>query len=872
MTTTNLRWQKVLGVMVILVMVAASFSIQSNVASAKPAPVYKTLTGNAQAPVGYAVSQPLSALAEKMDKSETIVDGTEDGVVREFAGGQQIPRQVVRNTFNLPGRDADRPVIEPKAKVIDPPAPGLDWQWAGVSQGVNRAWYGYGVYPPDTQGDISEYHYIQVVNIQMAIWDLWNVSAVGTPYTLFVGPINILWQGSGLTACEASADGDPVVVFDEYADRWVLSQFALPNYPAGPFYECVAVSATNDPMGVWYLYEYSFPVMNDYPKFGVWHDGYYMTINQFDPASSPAWRGQGVVVFDRATMLVGGAAPMIYIDTYAACTSTEPECYLGGMLPTDADGSTAPTGNQVFMQFDDDAWGYSVDQLQLWEFVPDWGLSTATFTHLVDLPTTAFDSEVCPGYARNCLAQSGTTAGLDAISDRLMYRLQWRDFGSYQAMVVNHTVDVINASSAVKGQAGIRWYELRDTGSGWGIYQQGDVAPDTKNRWMGSAAMDGMGNIALGYSVTDATMYPGIRYTVHLVTDPLGTMRAETTMVSGAGAQTGTGYRWGDYSMMSVYPEGFFDSGCDFVYTTEYLRGTTPAEWYTWLGWFHNASCYSGDVVVPDTLISSTGTASPTTTTAEFTFSGTDDVLVASYECSFDGSAFAACTSPKSYTGLVDGPHTFEVRAVDSSANVDPTPASYSWTISIPKTVATFVSQAANDGFIVESSEFSGIGGLANSLGGFYYQGDFFADKQVKAFLSFDTTAIPTGAIITEARIEMRYQGTVGTNPFTTHGPLMVDIANPYFGTGVALAAGDFQAASSASNVFACATVPVASWYTCNMASSFGLINEAGTTQFRLQFTLDDNDDLGADFLRFYSGNYGTAAYRPVLVVTYYVP
>lgn len=870
MSVSTLRWQRLFAVVVIVVMVAASFSFASNNASAKPAPVYQTIKGEAQGPVGFAVSQPLSVLANKAENDWRTPVEPNQNPIQEFRGGMQIPRVAVSQpVFDMPGKTSDRPMIEPDKKLFDDPSPSLDWQWAGLSQGVNRAWYSYGVYPPDTQGDLSSDHYIQVVNIQMEIWDLNQVTQyTGTPLPLYVGPIDVLWQGSGLTACATSEDGDPVVVYDEYAGRWVLSQFALPNYgtPGGPYYECIAVSQTSNPMGAWYLYQYSFPVMNDYPKFGVWNDAYYMSINQFKPELASAWAGQGVVAFDKAAMQAGNpAASMIYIDTSAACVlGTEPQCYLGGMLPADSDGATAPTGPEVFMQFDDDAWGYSGDQLQLWTFVPNFGLGTGTFAHLVDLPTAAFDSEVCAGYARNCIPQYGTAQGLDAIADRLMYRLQYRNFGTYSAMVVNHTVDVSGAYP--KGQAGIRWYELRDTGSGWGIYQQGDISGGTINRWMGSAAMDSVGNIAIGYSVSDATMYPGIRYAVHLTSDTLGTMRAEKNMVTGSGAQTGSGARWGDYSMMSVIPDSPW-GGCDFVYTQEYLRGTSAAEWYTWLGWLHNASCYSGDVESPDTLISNANTAGPDAT---FTFSGTDNVAVASYECSLDGAAFATCTSPKNYTGLANGAHSFLVRAIDSSGNIDQTPASYNWTVVI--TSASFVSQGVNDGFIVETTEISGIGGTTNSVSGLFYVGDFLGDRQVKGFLSFDTSALPAGAVILDATIQMRYQGVSGTNPFSTHGPLLVDITNPYFGTGVGLLASDFQAGAAALNVANCGTVPVASWYSCSLISGFGFINEAGTTQFRLGFTLDDNDDLRADFVKFYSGNFLNAAYRPVLVVNYYVP
>ncbi|MEJ5240230.1 MAG: hypothetical protein WHS87_03445 [Anaerolineales bacterium] len=864
---------KVLGLLFVFVLLVGS--VQPSYASPSAPRASRSITGTAQTPVGFAVSQPLSMLAEKVSKAELAPEGDTNGPVREFRGGLPIPRSVVREqSFNLPNRTASRPNVEPKAKVQDePPAPGLDAQWAGLSQGVNRVWYGYGVYPPDTQGDVSATHYIQVVNIQMAIWDLMQTNAVGGPVTLFVGPINTLWKGSGLTACEESADGDPIVLYDEYADRWLVSQFALPNFPSGPYYECIAISQTGDPMGSWYLYQYSFPVMNDYPKFGVWHDGYYMSINQFAPSgSSLVWAGQGVVVFDKAAMQSGDpTARMIYIDTSQNCTTGyEPECFLGGMLPADADGTTPPIGPEIFMQFDDDAWGYSPDQLQLWTLVPDWGAGTATFSHLIDLPTAPFDSEVCPGYTRNCIPQQGTSQGLDAISDRLMYRLHYRNFGSYQAMVVNHTIDVDNAPSTVKGRAGVRWYELRDTGSGWGIYQQGNVDfNDGKNRWMASAALDDVGNIAIGYSVSSDSMYPGIWYTVHLASDPIGTVRTEKPLVSaGGGAQTGTGARWGDYSMMSVYPQAA--GGCDFFYTTEYLRGTTPAEWYTWIGVFHNQSCYTGDLTTPDTTINSTPGATIHSHSATFTFSGSDDVSVSGFECSLDGSAFSTCTSPKTYTGLSIGNHHFEVRAVDSSGNVDPTPATFDFTVDL--TVATFTGTGSYDGFIIESGENSGVGGSANATAAYLKVGDTAADKQIRSILDFNTATLPDNAVVVGVYLKLKKYNVLGTDPFTTHGNLWVDVNSPFFGGGRGLALADFAAAPDAAQVgFFNATPDASNWYTADIASAAGYINRTGATQFRIYFNLDDNDDLGADLINFYSGN-AVLANRPVLIIEYYVP
>jgi hypothetical protein len=862
------NWQRIVSLLALLViLLTAARPVQVQASTPQ---VTRSITGTAQAPVGFAVSQPLRSI--QVNKVEVAPEGEQSGPVAEFRGGLPIPRQVIGNRAqsNRPGLDMSRAQIQPGAKVIDPPAPGLDVGWAGLSQGVNRVWYGYGVYPPDTQGDVGPNHYIQVVNSQMAIFDLNQLSAVNTPKALFVGPINTLWQSSTLTECKQSQDGDPVVVYDEYADRWLVSQFALPSYPNGPFYECIAVSQTGDPMGAWYLYQYSFSVMNDYPKFGVWHDGYYMSINQFKPWQTPAWAGQGVVVFDKAAMQSGNpSAAMIYIDTSTACVNgNEPECFLGGMLPADADGTTPPSGPEIFMQFDDDAWGYSPDQLQLWTLVPNWGAGTATFSHLVDLPTAPFDSEVCPGYVRNCIPQQGTAQGLDAISDRLMYRLQFRDFGSYKAMVVNHTIDVDNATTT-NGRAGVRWYELRDTGSGWSIYQQGNVDfADGKNRWMGSAAMDDVGNIAIGYSVSNASMYPGMWYTVHLVTDALGTVRAEKPIVSaGGGAQTGTGARWGDYSMMSVYPQAA--GGCYFVYTNEYLRGTTPAEWYTWIGMFHNASCLTGDVTPPDTAITSDPGSTVHSHSATFAFSGTDNATVSGFECSLDASAFASCNSPLTYNNLAIGAHHFEVRAVDNSGNVDPTPATFDFTVDL--TIATLVSQGAYDGWILESGENSNVGGTLDATSAYLFVGDNAQDRQYRAVVDFNTATLPDNAVILSAYLKVKKAVIVGTNPFTTHGNLWVDVRNPFFSTARALQLADFSAPASSVKIASFGATPASGWYTADLTSGASFINLTGTTQFRLRFNLDDNDDMGADYLKFFSGN-AVAANRPVLVIEYYVP
>ena len=433
-----------------------------------------------------------------------------------------------------------------------------------------------GVLPPDTNGDVGPNHYVQWVNLSLAIY-----SKTGS---LLLGPVDgsTLWQGFG-GPCGTNNDGDPIVLYDEQADRWLLSQFALPNFPSGPFYQCVAVSQSGDPLGSWFLYEFTISntKLNDYPKFGVWPDGYYMAINQFTCGGlifvTCSWAGQGVVAFDRIQMLKGQAAQAIYFDN--------PDSSLGAMLPSDLDGTLPPAGSpNYFVQVDQNA-------LQIWAFRPNWASpASSTFQRVTTLATAAFDANMCNG-SRNCIPQPGSSAKVDAMADRLMYRLQYRNFGTYETLVTNHTVDTGG------DHAGVRWYELRKTGGAWGIQQQGTFAPDSHHRWMGSAAMDGAGNLAIGYSISSTTLLPSIRFTGRSAADAPGQMTwVESDIVQGSGAQTHSSGRWGDYSMLAVDPT----QPCRFWFTTQYYSSVSSATWRTRVGAFDAPSCGGATPTAPE--------------------------------------------------------------------------------------------------------------------------------------------------------------------------------------------------------------------------------------------------------------------------------
>jgi hypothetical protein len=273
----------------------------------------------------------------------------------------------------------------------------------------------FGGWPPDTQGDIGPGHYVQWINLHFAIWQIDRQTNTATK---IYGPVpgNTLFTGFN-GACETTNDGDPITLYDPFADRWFMSQFALPNWPAGPFYQCVAVSQTGDPSGAWYRYEFPMPVnkMNDYPKFGVWPDAYYMTVNQYNAGSMSAG-GAGVAALERSAMLNGDPARMVYIDLYNVNSN------FGGMLPADFDGFIPPPVDApgYFAEWDDGAWLPPQDAIRLWEFHVDWdNPSNSTFgldgnpNQLI--PTANVDPNMC-GMSRSCIPQPGTSTRVDAIS------------------------------------------------------------------------------------------------------------------------------------------------------------------------------------------------------------------------------------------------------------------------------------------------------------------------------------------------------------------------------------------------------------------------------------------------------------------------
>ncbi len=484
---------------------------------------------------------------------------------RHKTGLKEIPNKFYFNkkTDNkIPGSVLKRdPVVQSTFGTNNTTDATLDQNWAGINN-IN------GVYPPDTQGDVGPNHYVQAVNLSFQIWDKQGNSLYG-PYDL-----STIWDGFN-GDWSGTNDGDPIVLYDQEADRWLISQFSLPHqrgiFIDPPYYELVAISKTPDPTGEWYQYAFEFDdYMPDYPHLGVWPDGYYMATNGFDKGLFFA--SAGATVFERDKMLQGDStARMVYFAVANLTNGGE----AGNMLPSDWDGvNTPPAGSpNYFTYFQDDSDnGVPADRLRMWEFHVDWNnTNNSTFTLTTTLNTDPFDSEITGG--RDAIPQPDTDVNLDAVSDRLMFRLQYRNFGDHEAMVTNHTVDV------GVDHAGVRWYELRKSGNGsWAIYQQGTYAPDADHRWVASVAMNGNGDIGMEFTVSSDNTYPSIRWTGRLASDPLGQMTIpEIHIVDGSGSQTGTGHRWGDYSMLSVDPV----DDATFWATNEYIKTTGGAPWET---------------------------------------------------------------------------------------------------------------------------------------------------------------------------------------------------------------------------------------------------------------------------------------------------
>ena len=404
--------------------------------------------------------------------------------------------------------------------------------------------------PPDTNGAVGTTQYVEWVNTALAVFDKNTAAMIGHPIDG-----NSLFSGFG-GDCEQFNDGDPIVQFDKQHKRWVLSQFAVSGgeAAAGHTYSyCVAVSQTEDATGKYNLYEFKYPDFPDYPKMGIFADSFVVTFNMFRGNS---FLGSKVCALESGKMLLGQAAGM-------QCADIANE---GGLLPADVDGGTVvPAGTAVPIL------NFALDgrHLNLWRFNVNWATpGSTTFVGPTQVAVNPFNA-ACDA----CVVQPTGGVKLQTLSDRLMYRLAYRQFPDHSAMTVSHTVSVTGTT----GPTGIRWYEIRDIDKPTPtIFQQSTYAPDSTFRWLGSGAMDKKGNLLFGYSVASRKVSPSVAFTGRSPTDAPGIMRSEVVVQKGSGVQVRPD-RWGDYASVSVDPI----DDCTMYFATQFQAKTGEFNWHT---------------------------------------------------------------------------------------------------------------------------------------------------------------------------------------------------------------------------------------------------------------------------------------------------
>jgi hypothetical protein len=455
------------------------------------------------------------------------------------------------------------------------PTPALSFD--GIINRTNGETFGVYYLPSDTNGDVGLDHYVQTVNTLVRIYN-----KNGTPASPHF-KMSDIFAPLG-TPCAARNDGEAIVLYDTLADRWLLSQYCN-SFP--PFRQMIAVSQTGDPLGAYYLYEFVMPNirLNDYAKFGVWPDGYYMTTDEFVGSD---YAGAGLFAFDRAKILSGDpTAGYIYFNI-----PSRSAIRFGGLLPADLDGLNAPPAGapNVFAGYTATEYGDAQDALRLFDFHADFrNPQNSTFTERPESPLAVAAFDPTSNSDRADIAQPAPGEKLDAQSDRLMYRLAYRNFGTHESLVFNQTV----RSSPIGDiyRAGVRFYELRRAGSAFGVYDATTLGDNLTSRWMAAAAQDHQGNVAFEYSKSNELKAPAIIYSGRLASDPVGTFRAEESLIDGTGVQTAFGFRWGNFTGMTV---DVVDD-CTFWMTNQYFSAESQAEspfsWLTRIGKFKFSEC-----------------------------------------------------------------------------------------------------------------------------------------------------------------------------------------------------------------------------------------------------------------------------------------
>jgi PKD repeat protein len=558
--------------------------------------------------------------------------------------------------------------------------------------------------PSDANGTVGPNHYMQTVNTTFAVYD-----KVGN---LVAGPTAMNTLFSGVPGSSYN-DGDPLILFDEQAQKWLAVEFSISG---SPYYMLIAVSQTNDPTGAWWRWSFVMNGIPDYEKMGIWHDGYYMGTNYGQLTSSY----DDVYVFERSAMITGAASPQMV----AFHNSNKPQQAFHCIMPLDADGASAPASSPgQFITINDNAWGGS-DELRIYELAVNWTTpSSSTFTMTQQILVASFDSQFNETWGVGDIAQQGTTNLVDAQNYTLMTRGQYKNWGTSQSIVCCHTVDVDNTN-----HAGQRWYELEKTSqsdASWAIRQQGTYSPDAHSRFNGSVAINDNHEIALGYNVSSSSMSPNIRYTGQSASSNTAANGLMDIIESASMAQLTvqsqtSSNRWGDYSLMTVDPV----DGVTFWYTNEYYSSGKKTQ----------IMSFTIGSSVLTAQFSGTPTSVAVGSTVTFTNASYGPYPITSYSWTFEGG------TPGTATG--QGPHTITYN----------TPGIYD------------VSLTVGDGSSTDSEVKSNYISASYSSSGTYVAGDIPTDFGFQTLPGSSTCPgsltvnIPAGATITS--VDVQYQMT----------------------------------------------------------------------------------------------------------------
>jgi len=504
--------------------------------------------------------------------------------------------------------------------------------------GMNSAQSGCGCLPPDSDGDVGPNHYVNAVNTSIKIFDKSGNplnGPNGTTFNSFFAPLG------ALTPCGSNQNnGDPFVLYDQMADRWVVSDFAFPSFPGTSFYQCIGVSQTGDPVsGGWFLYAVQVDPANptflgDYPKFALWSDAYYLTMNLF--SNSTTFNGVRVCALDRASMITGGPTNAIGFTLTAADVGASYSFVAASFRA----GDPPPAGRQEFVLAVDSpaSGGVTLTQVHGRLFHVDFANpNNSTFgvgpNHLPNAEITVNGFvDAFTNTTTHIVPQQGTAQKLDTLGDKIMTPVAYQNRSGTESLWASQTVCT---DQNCTGPTAVRWYQFNVTGGTFPatpVQQQSWTnGGDGLWRWMPSIAVDQNGNAAIGYSAASASIFPSIRYAGRLAGDPLNDLgQGEAIMTNGGGSQTSSFDRWGDYSMLTIDPA----DNASFWHVNEYYVATSNASWATRIGKFSFSS-----VSNPVPVLTSLSPSSKTVGSAGFTLTVNGSNFVPGATVSWNNSA-----------------------------------------------------------------------------------------------------------------------------------------------------------------------------------------------------------------------------------------